>query len=100
MAFPPNQKSCERRSCLPAAAKRPFCASSVERTTKEAPSMDPITFTGLSTTVLDFTNTLAPVLIGLAGLVSISAGAILYSAVRAHRAPQTAVAPLPAPTAA
>ena len=59
-----------------------------------------INLAGLSTTVLDFTDALALLLIGLLGLVGVSAGAIGWSAVRHYWAQKTSLASLPEPTPA
>ena len=62
--------------------------------------MEPSPLTSLSTTVLDFTDTLAPLLFGLLGLVGCSAAAIISSAVRHRWAQQTDIASHTIPTPA
>ena len=59
---------------------------------------DLVTLAGLSTTVLDFTDALSPLLIGLLGLLYFSAGVIVCSAARHYWAQKAGVAPLAAPT--
>ena len=39
---------------------------------------------GLTTTIVDFTNEFSPLLVGLVGLVALSAGAIAWTALRYH----------------
>ena len=57
-----------------------------------------IILAGLSTTVLDFTDALSPLLIRLLGLVWVSAGAIVYSAARPYWSERTEHTPLVAST--
>jgi hypothetical protein len=44
-----------------------------------------ITQQGLATAVVDFTNALSPLLVGLVGLLALSAAGIAWEALRAHR---------------
>jgi hypothetical protein len=46
--------------------------------------------------IVDFTNDLSPLLIGLLGVLALSAGCIILAAVRAHRSQQTARVETPA----
>jgi hypothetical protein len=55
---------------------------------------------GLSTTVLDFTNDLFLLLVGLVCLVGLSGGMIAWSAVRHHWSEKTRLAPQAAPASA
>jgi hypothetical protein len=55
---------------------------------------------GLATTILDFTSDLSPLLVGLVCLVWLSAGMIVWSAVRHHWSEKIRLAPRPAPTSA
>ena len=51
-------------------------------------------YSGLATTVVDFTTEFAPLLMGLIGLVGVSAGLIIVSAIR-HYLSQQKLQPIP-----
>jgi hypothetical protein len=44
---------------------------------------------GLATAIVDFTSELSPLVIGLLGLLGLSAGFILFSAIREHLSQKT-----------
>jgi hypothetical protein len=48
-----------------------------------------ITQPGLASAVVDFTSELSPVIVGLLGLVGLSAGMIVFAAIRYHRSQRT-----------
>jgi len=52
--------------------------------------MWPITQPGLAMAIVDFTNDLSPLLIGLLGLLELSAGFIIFAAIRGHLSQKTA----------
>ena len=58
--------------------------------------MWPITQPGLAMAIVDFSNDLSPLLIGLLGVLGLSAGFILLAAVHAHRSQKTARVETPA----
>jgi hypothetical protein len=59
-----------------------------------------ITQPGFATAVLDFTNDLSPLIIGLVGLVALPAGMIAFAAVRHYLSQGTATMAETAPAAA
>jgi len=52
--------------------------------------MWPITQPGLATAIVDLTNDLSPLLIGLLGLLELSAGSIIFAAIQEHLSQKTA----------
>ena len=52
--------------------------------------MWPITQPGLAMAIVDFTHDLSPLLIGLLGLLELSAGFIIFAAIRGHLSEKTA----------
>jgi len=59
-------------------------------------TMWPITQPGLATAIVDFTNDLSPLLIGLVGVLALAAGFIILVAVQAHRSQKTGHVETPA----
>ncbi len=57
-----------------------------------------ITQPGLASAVVDFTSDLSPVIVGLLSLVGLSAGMIVFAAIRHHLSQSTKPAAKTAPT--
>jgi hypothetical protein len=60
---------------------------------------DPFNLSGLATAVLDFTDALSPLLVGLLGVMWFSAGMLIWAAAQHFRAARIRPAPRDAPAA-